>query len=52
MVGLYSVRMQKTIEKLYTLDQIELCNLIIKLSCTKLQDKRDGMLDDIDSIDL
>lgn len=52
MLGFYSVRVQKNIEKLYTLGQVNLCNVIIRLTCEQKTTIRDSMLDDIERIDL
>lgn len=47
MLGFYSVRMQKSIERLYTLGQSHICNLIIRLTCEKCTIARDNLLDDV-----
>jgi hypothetical protein len=47
MLGFYSVRMQKNIERLFTLGQMHIYDLIIRLTCDKQTDKRDRLLDDV-----
>ena len=42
-----SVRVQRNIEKLYTLGQTQLCDRIILLSCSKKDEARDRLLDDL-----
>lgn len=52
MLGLYGTRIQRSIEKLFTLEQIHVCDMLIKLSCQQKIQERDQLLVDIESIDL
>lgn len=47
MLGMYGVRMQRIIEKLFMFDQRHLSDLLIKLSIGKKIDQRDRMLDEL-----
>ena len=50
LLGLYGRQIQITIEKLFTLEQFHLCDLIIKLSSEKQTEARDQLLRDIEGI--
>lgn len=52
LLGLYGTRIQRSIEKLFTLEQIHVCDMLIKLSCQQRIQERDQLLVDIESIDL
>lgn len=52
LLALYGRRLQYAIEKLYTLEQFHICDLLIKLSCEKRLAERDELLMDIEKIDL
>ena len=52
LLGLYGRRLQVIIEKLFTLEQFHLCDLLVKLSVEKKNEARDKLIFDLESINL